>query len=39
ETQAHLDILRELGCDRAQGYLFSKPVSAEEMTARLRDET
>ncbi len=39
ETKAHLDILRELGCDRAQGYLFSKPVSAEEMTARLRDKT
>jgi EAL domain-containing protein (putative c-di-GMP-specific phosphodiesterase class I) len=26
ETQAHLTTLRALGCDRFQGYLFSKPV-------------
>jgi diguanylate cyclase (GGDEF)-like protein/PAS domain S-box-containing protein len=26
ETQAQLDLLRDLGCERAQGYLFSKPV-------------
>ena len=26
ETQAQLDLLRHLGCERAQGYLFSKPV-------------
>jgi PAS domain S-box-containing protein len=26
ETQAQLNLLRELGCERAQGYLFSKPV-------------
>jgi EAL domain-containing protein (putative c-di-GMP-specific phosphodiesterase class I) len=28
-----LDVLRELGCDRAQGYLMSRPVPPE----RLRD--
>ena len=26
ETQAQLDLLRHVGCERAQGYLFSKPV-------------
>jgi len=31
ETSAHLEILKEMGCDRAQGYLFSKPVAAEEI--------
>ena len=30
ETQAQLDQLRELGCDYGQGYLFSKPVDAEQ---------
>jgi PAS domain S-box-containing protein len=26
ETRAQLDLLKQLGCERAQGYLFSKPV-------------
>jgi Amt family ammonium transporter len=26
ETQAQLDLIRKVGCERAQGYLFSKPV-------------
>jgi diguanylate cyclase (GGDEF)-like protein/PAS domain S-box-containing protein len=26
ETQGQLDLLRHLGCERAQGYLFSRPV-------------
>jgi EAL domain-containing protein (putative c-di-GMP-specific phosphodiesterase class I) len=30
ETQSQFDLLKEAGCDYAQGYLFSKPVSAEE---------
>ena len=29
ETQAQLDLLRQLGCERAQGYLFSKAVDHE----------
>jgi EAL domain-containing protein (putative c-di-GMP-specific phosphodiesterase class I) len=28
ETEAHLDKLRELGCDFAQGYYFSAPLDA-----------
>ncbi len=29
ETQAQFDLLRKLGCERAQGYLFSKPVDSD----------
>jgi len=29
ETQAQLELLRGLGCEKAQGYLFSKPVDHE----------
>jgi Amt family ammonium transporter len=29
ETQAQLDMLRHLGCERAQGYFFSRPVDHE----------
>jgi PAS domain S-box-containing protein len=29
ETQPQLDLLRDLGCEFAQGYLFSKPVDSE----------
>ena len=29
ETQDQLDLLRHLGCERAQGYLFSRPVDHE----------
>jgi EAL domain-containing protein (putative c-di-GMP-specific phosphodiesterase class I) len=31
ETQAHLMTLRALGCDRFQGYLFSRPIPAEQL--------
>jgi diguanylate cyclase (GGDEF)-like protein/PAS domain S-box-containing protein len=30
ETAAQLDYLRELGCDEMQGYLYSRPIPAEE---------
>ncbi|WP_376696246.1 bifunctional diguanylate cyclase/phosphodiesterase [Wenzhouxiangella sp. EGI_FJ10305] len=30
ETEAQLDILREHGCELVQGFLFAKPLSAEE---------
>ena len=31
ETTEHLEALRSLGCDTAQGYLFSRPIGAEEI--------
>jgi EAL domain-containing protein (putative c-di-GMP-specific phosphodiesterase class I) len=31
ETEAQLETLREIGCEFAQGYLFSKPVPSDEM--------
>lgn len=33
ETAQEVDLLRELGCDRGQGYLFSKPVPASQLEA------
>lgn len=36
ETQAQLDFLKEKGCDKYQGYLYSKPVLPEEITELLR---
>lgn len=32
ECQAELDFLKSLGCDGAQGYLFSKPLEASQAT-------
>lgn len=37
ETQEQLDALRRYGCDMMQGYLFSKPVSTEDITRMLRE--
>jgi EAL domain-containing protein (putative c-di-GMP-specific phosphodiesterase class I) len=36
ETQAQLDYLRSRGCDMVQGYLFSRPVPADEVLAFIR---
>jgi EAL domain-containing protein (putative c-di-GMP-specific phosphodiesterase class I) len=36
ETEEHLRILGELGCDVAQGYLFSRPVPLDKFIAFLR---
>jgi diguanylate cyclase (GGDEF)-like protein len=33
ETEAQWETLRELGCTRGQGFLFAKPMSAEELLA------
>ena len=36
ESEHQLTVLRELDCPRAQGFLFSLPVPAEELGALLR---
>ena len=37
ETNAQLDIMRELGCDEVQGYLISRPQPADKITRFLID--
>ena len=36
ETEAQAAILREMGCDVLQGFLFAKPLDADGLTAWLR---
>jgi len=36
ETKAQLEFLRSEGCDAVQGYLFSKPLAADEASAHIR---
>ena len=38
ETKDQLDMLDDLGCDIIQGYYFSKPLPAEELTVLMRSE-
>jgi EAL domain-containing protein (putative c-di-GMP-specific phosphodiesterase class I) len=35
ETEEQLALLREIGCDLVQGFLLSRPVRAEVLTAML----
>lgn len=39
ETEEQRDRLRELGCDMAQGFLFSEPVPADDVLPLLTSET
>ena len=34
ETRGYVDFLRELGCDYVQGYVYYKPMPAEEFEER-----
>jgi EAL domain-containing protein (putative c-di-GMP-specific phosphodiesterase class I) len=36
ETEAQRDLLLDCGCTGAQGYLFAKPLTADELTALLQ---
>jgi EAL domain-containing protein (putative c-di-GMP-specific phosphodiesterase class I) len=36
ETKEQARILREQGCDEVQGYLYSRPVSAEKLIRMLK---
>lgn len=36
ETMAHAAILRDLGCDALQGYVFGKPMSADDLVLFIR---
>jgi EAL domain-containing protein (putative c-di-GMP-specific phosphodiesterase class I) len=38
ETFEQLELLRSLRCDEVQGYLFSRPMPAEEMSLLMREE-
>lgn len=38
ETFEQLELLRSLQCDEVQGYLFSRPMPAEEMSLLMREE-
>jgi EAL domain-containing protein (putative c-di-GMP-specific phosphodiesterase class I) len=38
ETKTQLNLLRAMGCDTMQGYLFSKPLQASQVRAFLRPE-
>ncbi len=37
ETAEQRDLLRDLGCDRGQGYYFARPLPADRLEAFLRD--
>jgi diguanylate cyclase (GGDEF)-like protein/PAS domain S-box-containing protein len=39
ETQAQRDLLIQIGCDFAQGYLFARPMPGEEMEALLASQS
>lgn len=38
ETAEHIRILRELGCDKLQGYALARPIPMEEVAAFIRSE-
>jgi len=39
ETEAQLQMLRQMGCDEAQGYLLGRPMAAPDLALRLDQDT
>jgi diguanylate cyclase (GGDEF)-like protein len=39
ETESDLEFVRSIGCNYAQGYLYAKPLPADEATAYLKNHT
>ncbi len=39
ETQEAFDFLRQIGCERLQGFLFGHPMSKSELTKKIQDGT
>jgi predicted signal transduction protein with EAL and GGDEF domain len=39
ENEAQLDVLRELGCERGQGYLFARPMGINEIRTCLSEQS
>ena len=37
ENQGQWDLLKELGCDKAQGYLMARPMSKEHATVYIEE--
>jgi CheY-like chemotaxis protein len=38
ETEGQLAFLRDMGCDKIQGYLFSRPLPVDELSVLLREQ-
>ena len=38
ETEEHLEILRDMGCEKLQGYLFSKPLPLDQILEALAND-
>jgi diguanylate cyclase (GGDEF)-like protein len=38
ETKEHVDFLREIGCEKIQGYFFGKPAPYEEVMHHIKDQ-
>ena len=36
ETEGQFQILRERGCDQGQGFWFGRPMSADDLAAKLQ---